>query len=508
MTDPSDVPIGHGHAPRPDRAGFLVRWRTRPNTLLPFWLLCIASIHLSSGIIDLLTSDAESAFRQTMGSLALIGLVGGLGWCFRKRLRISHNAYDYIAIFLAMIALDAGMSLALPNQLGLEVVDQVLRSTALLSTTAAQTVAGLDTAPRGFIWHAACLQGVGAVWFVQFTTVAIPSQVFVSLGEGDSLDLSSSANMSASLSRVWLSIVGVFVALVSLASCGFWLLGTTWFEGFVLSAALVSLGGQTGNDASLGYFNDPQISWFAIVVMLAGATNWLLHLKFAVSRQVRIYASSRELQVFLILVFVVTLFVKLNLVLLGDWSWSLETATHAAVYTVSTITTTGVATADYEQFSGLLGFTLLLIVIGGCTGSPSGGIKIARLIYQFRVFGLILSGRRFTQIGQHTVSLSSLQFMQIFMTIFLALILVSTAVLSFFGLDLLSALSMTISNLTNLGVGLGDIVGPSRDYGSMPDIMKYWAAMLMILGRFELGLVFVFLSARYWLSPETLAEDR
>jgi trk system potassium uptake protein TrkH len=176
---------------------------------------------------------------------------------------------------------------------------------------------------------------------------------------------------------------------------------------------------------------------------------------------------------------------------------------------ISTITTTGLANADYQLLgTWITGMALILALIGGCSGTPSGGIKIARVLYQAKSIALIFRGRRFARAGRLTISLSSLQYLQVFITFFFMLLFISVFVLTATGLDLTTSFSVSVMSLTNLGVGLGREAGWAGTFSQFNDVSKYWIVFLMVAGRLEMGLIFVFASARYWMSPETMGVAR
>ena len=137
--------------------------------------------------------------------------------------------------------------------------------------------------------------------------MAIPARVFGALAGSDDLAGIATHAMDVTLKRAWLSIIGLLVALLVFATLGFRLLGTSRLDGSSLAAVLLSLGGHVGHDTSLAYFNSA-IHAFALTIMSIGATNWLLHLKFATTRRLRVYAACLALRIFLLLVFVAAAF--------------------------------------------------------------------------------------------------------------------------------------------------------------------------------------------------------
>ena len=72
--------------------------------------------------------------------------------------------------------------------------------------------------------------------------------------------------------------------------------------------------------------------------------------------------------------------------------------------------------------------------------------------------------------------------------------------MSFFNLDFLTAFSASASAISNVGPGLGEIIGPSGNYFSLEDGAKWILSLTMIIGRLEIFTVLVLLSTKFWRS--------
>ena len=173
----------------------------------------------------------------------------------------------------------------------------------------------------------------------------------------------------------------------------------------------------------------------------------------------------------------------------------------------SIVTTTGYSSGDYTSWGSFaVGLFFLLMFVGGCSGSTCGGIKIYRLqvagmltrshflhlMSPNRVVTLIYNRRRLPE----DVPFSVVAFLAIYMTT----VGVFTVVLAAQGLDLTTALSAAASAVGNVGPGLGDIIGPSGNYSSLPATAKWVLAFAMLLGRLELFTVLVILRPEFWRS--------
>jgi trk system potassium uptake protein TrkH len=178
---------------------------------------------------------------------------------------------------------------------------------------------------------------------------------------------------------------------------------------------------------------------------------------------------------------------------------------HSAFNVTSIVTTTGYASFDYQSWGPLAMVAFFVLTfVGGCNGSTAGGIKIFRfqllwallrrvlhrLTLPHGVFRLRYEGR--------PVSEDVLESATAFVFAYLGTVLVLTVALSALGLDFITSLSSAATAVSNVGPGLGDIVGPAGNFSTLPDSAKWLLSLGMLLGRLELFTVFALLSRRFW----------
>tara|TARA_Y100000766_G_C18426500_1_gene374616 strand:- start:114 stop:554 length:441 start_codon:yes stop_codon:yes gene_type:complete len=142
--------------------------------------------------------------------------------------------------------------------------------------------------------------------------------------------------------------------------------------------------------------------------------------------------------------------------------------------------------------------------IGGCAGSTTGGIKIFRLQILFR--GARSQIKKLTQphavfvmrFNGKTVNENTYNSVMGFFFMYILLFIISAVALSFFNLDFLTAFSAAASAISNVGPGLGEVIGPSGNYFSLENGAKWILALTMIIGRLEIFTVLVLLSINFW----------
>jgi trk system potassium uptake protein TrkH len=299
------------------------------------------------------------------------------------------------------------------------------------------------------------------------------------------------------------ALVLAYVLLSIACGVAYRLAGMTRFDAVIHAMTTLSTGGYSTSDQSLAHFPRPFVHWTAIVFMLAGGLP-VIPLAHALAGGVRnLFANS---QIRAILGFLAVIIATMTL-----WLWVsndvplADALRFAAFNVVSVVTTTGYANADYGQWGPFaLGIFFVLIFVGGCTGSTGGGIKI----FRFQVITRIIGGHFRTLVTPHAVSVTLyegrllddgvIRSVMIFTATFIATVVVLGLILAALGLDFMTSFSGAATAVANVGPGLGDVIGPSGNFASLPDSAKWVLSLGMLLGRLEFFTVLVILTPRFW----------
>jgi trk system potassium uptake protein TrkH len=269
----------------------------------------------------------------------------------------------------------------------------------------------------------------------------------------------------------------------------------------------IATGGYSTRDASVGHFRSLEVDWIITAGMIVGSIPFLLYFQAMRGRPGLLFRDT-QVQWFLGTALAGVLAV-------AWWLWrdagmaEAEALRYAAFNTVSVMTGTGYATADYWQWGGLVGgapvaVLFCLMFVGGCAGSTSCGIKVFR--FQILAAMASIQLRRLLQPNgvfiptynkkpiQEGVSeaVMAFFFMYALSVAFLAMLLGMT------GLDYVTALSGAATAISNVGPGLGDIIGPAGNFSTLPDVAKWLLSAGMLLGRLELFTVLVLFLPRFW----------
>ena len=177
----------------------------------------------------------------------------------------------------------------------------------------------------------------------------------------------------------------------------------------------------------------------------------------------------------------------------------------ASFNVVSILTGTGYVSTDFSLWGKFpIIFFLFIMFIGGCAGSTTCGIKIFR--FQFLFFYLINQIKKLIypntvlilKYNNQKVTDSYMSSIIIFIFAYLFIFMLIAMLLSITGLDLLSAVSGAATSISNVGPGLGDIIGPNGNFKSIPEISKWILSFGMLLGRLELFAVLILFFPSFW----------
>jgi trk system potassium uptake protein TrkH len=371
-----------------------------------------------------------------------------------------------------------------------------------LTTTGATVIVGLDTAPPGILLWRALLQWLGGIGIIGVAIAILPA---LGVGGMQLFRTESSDRSEKAMPRVReiaTAIVLIYVGLTVLCGVAFWLVAMTPFEALVHALTTVSTAGFSTSDSSMGQWNSPVLHWLATLFMLSGAIPFVLYVRLFQGQR----DALRNSQVWVLLGF-------LALVITGLATWLVITGRYgaadalrfAAFNVVSVVTTTGYATTDYSLWGNVaVGVFFGLMFVGGCTGSTSGGMKIfrfevmvrmlrshfLRLLYPRGVFARVYAGRPLPD----DVVASVVVFFSLYFTCYSAL----TIALMAFDLDFLTSASAAVASLSNVGPGLGPIIGPAGNFSTLPDASKWLLSFGMLLGRLELFSVLILFFPQFW----------
>lgn len=457
----------------------------------------VLGLGLLMALTGALFPDTRGVFLSS--AFVAIPLGGALCLTVTHRLMPVHRLHSFL--LTASVWITGAAMGALPLWLWrLSPTDAFFEAMSGITTTGSTVMTGLDATAHGILIWRAILQWLGGVGFVVTGIALLPilrvggMQLFrTESSDTGEKEMASAARFAAA--TIW-----VYAGLTVTCALAYLIGGMTPFEAVAHALTTLSTGGYSTSDASFGHFQSAYLHWAGTVFMLAGA------LPFAWYIRVLRGGPVRSEQVRMLLIFLGGVIGVLTLwLVLADGFAPFEALTLVAFNVVSVVTTTGFATTDYTAWGPFaVAVFVLLTIAGGCTGSTAGGAKTMRWI----IFWLCLKAQvqriflphaiRPVRYEGRTVAPDVIDGVIVFFTLYVLTISVLAVLLALLGLDTDTAFSGALTAVTNVGPGVGTIIGPAGNFATLPDAAKWLLSFGMYAGRLEMMTVLVLLTPAFW----------
>ncbi len=371
------------------------------------------------------------------------------------------------------------------------------------TTTGASILNDIEAMPHGLLFWRSLTQWFGGMGIIVLSLAILPilgiggMQLFVAEVPGPTKD-KIHPRVRETAKRLW----GIYAALTLAETLLLMLGGMTFFDAINHSFTTMATGGYSTKQASIAYFTSPFIQYVIIVFMFLAGMNFTLHYFWIHGKFGRLKRDD-ELKFYALVIFGVSLVIAIDL--FSQHHGGLEKSFRDSLFqTVSTVTTTGYVTSDYESwgpFYQILFFILLFA--GGCAGSTGGGIKMVRHRILMKNSALelqrLLHPRAvlLVRFNGHIVSHEIMSNIIAFAFWYVAIFLFGTLVMSLLGLDFASSIGAVATSLGNVGPGIGT-VGPSFNFSHVSIAGKWVLSALMLVGRLELFTILIIFSRSFW----------
>ena len=370
-----------------------------------------------------------------------------------------------------------------------------------ITTTGSTVISNLNEMPKGILLWRALLQWLGGIGIIIMAITLMP---IMNVGGMQLFKISnndSSEKILPKSKEIATRLIFIYVGLTSLCAIFYFIFGMSAFDSITHSMTTIATGGFSNYNESIGYFNSSSIEISAMIFILLGSIPFIAYIKF-INGNKMIFFNDIQIQTFLKVIIVSIAILSIYLAINN-----LDTFNFMAVLfnIISILTGTGYVNAQFDNWGNFsLVLFLILMFIGGCAGSTTCGIKIFRIqiLYSFIVNSLkkiiypkgifVLKYDR-SPIDNKFIS-SIISFIYMYLIIFFFI----TALLSLTGLDFVTSISGAATAISNVGPGLGSIIGPNGDFSSLPDVSKWILSVGMILGRLELFAILVLFLPSFW----------
>jgi trk system potassium uptake protein TrkH len=301
--------------------------------------------------------------------------------------------------------------------------------------------------------------------------------------------------------EIALRLIYIYSSLTALCALSYKFLGMNIFDSLTHSMTTIATGGFSNYNQSIGFFNNFSIEVSAMIFIVLGSLPFIAYIKFLGGNK-KIFFSDIQIRSFLKIIFISIIILSLYLFINDTTQLNFRSIFFNII---SILTGTGYVNAQFDNWGGFpLILFLALMFIGGCAGSTTCGIKIFRIqiLYSFILNQLkriiYPKGIFVLKYNQNPVDNKFVSSIISFIYLYFVIFFIITALLSLTGLDFITSISGAATSISNVGPGLGTIIGPNGNFSSLPDISKWILSLGMILGRLELFAILVLFLPSFW----------
>ena len=370
------------------------------------------------------------------------------------------------------------------------------------TTTGATILTRIEDVPKDILLWRSMTQWLGGLAIIVFTIAILPylgmsgMQLFVAEINGINYD-KLHPHIMHTVWRVW----GLYLFFTLLETLLLYWGDMDFYDALCHSLSTISSGGFSTRTGSLGAFSNYSQVVVCVFMVLSGCNFSLLLL--SISWKSFAIFKNQEFKTFLF--YIVFLGISIGMVLLIACQMSIGGAFRQSFFSViSSLTTTGFFVGTYSAWPAFLWVILfLLMFIGACSGSTSGGVKIVRhLIF---VNNSVLELKRIihpnamlpVKVNAKSISTSGVNKNITFIFIYFLVFIMGGIFLLFTGVDFDTAIGASVAALSNVGTGIGE-VGPGGSYVLFSQSAKWVLMLMMALGRVELFSLMTLFSKSFW----------
>ena len=372
------------------------------------------------------------------------------------------------------------------------------------TTTGASVVSDIEVNPRGILFWRSFSHWLGGMGIIVLSLAVLP---FLGVG-GMQLYRAEVPSpipekIAPRVQKTALLLWEIYVFMTILLTILLMLGGMNFFESVTHSFGTMATGGVSPFNKSIGQYNSAYFDWVITIFMFLAGTKFTLHYLFLKGKW-NIFWKDDEFRFYSVVTAASILATFFLLLYSGTYESVADALRYAAFQVVSMITTTGFVTADYEKWHfGIQVILVLLMFIGGCSGSTGGAIKSLRVMIVMRHIKAELQrilhphGITACRVCGKPLPRETVSSVTAFFILYIVTFALGGVIMACLGLDVLTAFTSVAATLGNGGPGLGAI-GPMDNYSGIPHLGKWFLSLFMLLGRLELYTVIMLVFPETW----------
>lgn len=442
------------------------------------------------------------AFLYSALITTIVGVTLGYGMKAEDKVLARKDGYFTVTLVWLFFSLFGCLPFIISGSIP-SFTDAFFETMSGFTTTGSTILQDIETLPHATLFWRSMTQWLGGLGITVLFLAILPSlgiegrDLYVAEMPGPT-HYKMAPTFYASARKLWLfylSLTGIECVLLFFG-------GMDVFDAICHSLTTMATGGFSTKNSSIAHWDSAYIQYVISFFMIVASTNLAL-LYMLVKGEWRKLFRDEELRWYIIIIFVSTLIIATGLYHAG-WGGLEKSFRDAFFQVTSIVSSSGFISVDYLLWPTLLSLILLVLMfLGGCSGSTAGGIKVIRIGLLFKnafdemkriVHPNAVISVRYNGKSVHPNIMSGVM---AFFILFMIVFILGSIVMSMFTQDITTACSAVVSSLSNIGPGFGGI-GPTYNYAYLPDFAKVFLAILMLIGRLEIYTVLVLFARAFW----------
>ena len=451
-------------------------------------------------IFQFIYSEIDSSFFGASLVTIIFGILFFLSNLDHDKKLTLQQAFLLTALSWLSIAIFGSLPFIF-SDLNFSFVNAFFESMSGITTTGSTIISNLDEMPKSILLWRAILQWLGGIGIIIMAITLMP---IMNVGGMQLFKISnndSSEKILPKSKEIALRLIYIYTSLTLLCGLTYKAFGMSFFDSLTHSMTTIATGGFSNYNESIGFFNSVSIEISAMIFIILGSLPFIAYIKF-ISGDKKIIFNDVQIKTFFKIIIASIIILSIYLFVSGAADLNLRSIFFNVI---SILTGTGYVNAEFDTWGS---FTLILFLglmfIGGCAGSTTCGIKIFRIqiLYLFVANQLkkiiYPKGVFILKYDQNPIDNKFISSIISFIYMYLVIFFILTALLSLTGLDFVTSISGAATSISNVGPGLGSVIGPNGDFSTLPDMSKWILTLGMILGRLELFAILVLFLPSFW----------
>ncbi|MDR0874733.1 MAG: TrkH family potassium uptake protein [Clostridiales Family XIII bacterium] len=383
------------------------------------------------------------------------------------------------------------------------IIDAFFESTSCLTTTGSTIFENLAEVPKSLLFWRQFTNWIGGLGIIIFAISIIPMLGFGAANlAGAETTGQSIEKIRARMSDTAKSIMLFFFVLTAVCILLLKVGGVGMYDSFIIAFGCLGNGGFANYSAG-GILGSNLFIDIVIVVFCVAASLSFVSYQLLLKRRVREFFREFEIRAFLIMLLIIVAIIFVILMVAGIYDSPAEALRYGVFQVVGFVTTSGYAGADFAAWPQAAHWLLMIaMIVGGCSGSTSGGIKVVRAAVALSLVRRNIYKRLHpnavvaVKLGGNVVPADRVSSIATFVILYVVIVFGSCFVLAFENLDAETTLGTVIAMLSNTGLVMGP--GTVGSFAGFSQFSLIYMAFLMIAGRLEIFTIVLLFSPAFW----------